>query len=310
MPPRHIRSDDALDIARVSAAQAPRIIEFFCTASIEAAPRDQAVDEVSRSPLTAGASVYLPYVPGDRYDAILSAARRLRLAGVNPVPHVAARRLKSAQELDDYLARAAGEAGVEQMLVIGGDVDEPAGPFASSLAAIETGLFAKRGIRRIGVAGYPEGHPRLASPLLDDALQMKLDRLRQQGIAAHVVTQFCFEVAPILSWIERQRARGVDVPLHIGLVAPTKLATLIKFAVRCGIGNSIRTLRRQASLARMLVETGPEPIIAELAAAPLGGEIALHFFTFGGIQRSTAWIGTAARGEIEVSPGGGFRVCL
>jgi methylenetetrahydrofolate reductase (NADPH) len=308
MPPWRIPSDAASSAAQSSAAlgeHGRRIIDLFGACSIESSPRDHAVDEVSRAPLAAGTSVYLPHIPGDRYTAILSAARRLRGAGFEPVPHIAARRLESVRDLDAYLARAVGEAGVEQVLVVGGDVDNPIGPFRSSLEILETGLFAKHGIRRIGIAGYPEGHPRIAPPLLDDALQGKLALLRQQGTAAHVVTQFCFEAAPILSWVGRLRERGVDAPIHIGLAAPTRLPTLLKFAMRCGIGNSIRALRRQASVARMLAETGPEAIVAALAAASSLGDIALHFFTFGGIARSSAWIDAAAQGRFELSPDGG-----
>src|SRR3989475_12899519 len=97
--------------------------------------------------------------PGQTYHGIVALAARLKRAGLRPVPHVAARRIASRDALDEYLARAAGEAGVDSALVIGGDSDRASGPFESSLALLETGLFQRHGIEHIGVGGYPDGPP-------------------------------------------------------------------------------------------------------------------------------------------------------
>jgi methylenetetrahydrofolate reductase (NADPH) len=193
--------------------------------------------------------------------------------------------------LADFLARLSGDAGVDQVLAIGGDCDRPAGPFDSSLQVLETDLLQKYRITRVGLAGYPEGNPRISTPVLEAALNTKIAHARKSGLQPYVVTQFCFEAAPILDWVRTIRARGIDVPVRVGLAGPASVTTLMKFALRCGVGNSVRALSlRGAAIARMLSESGPERVIAGLApSAPELGIEGLHFFTFGGFARTAAW---------------------
>jgi len=44
-----------------------------------------------------------------------------------------------------------------------------------------TGLFRKHGIKRVGVAGYPEGHPAISAKALDNALLAKKELARENG---------------------------------------------------------------------------------------------------------------------------------
>ncbi len=273
--------------------------------SIELSAREHNGDQLCRGFLAAGASVYINFTPNDSYHAIVETAARIRRAGFRPVPHVAARYLTGLTQLDDFLARAAA-VGVDQVLAIGGDLDRPAGPFHSSLELIETGLLAKHGIHSVGIAGYPEGHPKIATATLDAALAAKLRTLRSSGIAPYIVSQFCFEAAPILDWLARLRAAGIDAPVRIGLAGPASVATLAKFAVRCGIGNSLLALvGGQTSIARLLIESGPEKVMAALAAADLGalGVAGLHLFTFGGIVRTGKWLQAAGDGALATTGG-------
>ena len=234
----------------------------------------------------------------------------MRGAGFAPVPHLAARYLASAAELHDLLARMNGEAAVEQILLIGGDTDRAPGPYHSSLAVLEDEAIASLGIRRLGLAAYPEGHPRIPAAVLDQALDAKLERARALGIRPYVVTQFCFEARPIIAWLARFRARWSDVPVHIGLAGPAKLSTLLTFAATCGIGASLRALKRPAGMTRLLAQSGPEPILHELALDPGCTDVApLHIFTFGGIARTATWLGSIAAGAFNFSGDGfGFSV--
>jgi methylenetetrahydrofolate reductase (NADPH) len=287
------------------------IIGLVRGCSVESAARDAAIAETCNAALAPGTSVYMTALPGDTVAAKLRGAVQLRRAGLNPVPHVSARHLQSRAQLDELLSGLAGEAAVEELLVIGGDADRPAGPFVSSLELIQSGLFEAHGIRRVGIAGYPEGHPRIAEAVLAQARAAKIERLRQAGIAPRIVTQFCFEAAPILAWLSRFREGGGEVPVHIGLAGPASVATLLKFAVRCGIGTSLRALRRGAFRTRLLADAGPEPIIRALAAADVAGMgcAGLHFFTFGGIARTSLWIRAVSRGDFEILlDGNGFRI--
>jgi methylenetetrahydrofolate reductase (NADPH) len=236
----------------------------------------------------------------------------LRRAGFGPVPHVTARAMVGFTQLNDFLARLAGEAGVEETLVIGGDLARPAGPFHSAFDILATGLFERHGIGRVGIAGYPEGHPKFGRRTLADALAAKLGLARQNGLRPQIVTQFGFEAEPILGFLGWCREQGIDAPVRIGLAGPASIATLAKFAVRCGVGRSLSALTsRHAAVARLLTETGPEQVIGELVAAEAAGIAitGLHFFTFGGVRRTAAWIDQVAGGGFdEARSGAGFRL--
>jgi methylenetetrahydrofolate reductase (NADPH) len=288
-----------------------RIIELMGGASLEVSARDPLAGAALADLVAGGTTVFINIAPGDTPRAIVAAASRLRRAGFRPVPHVAARPLASFTELLDFLSRLAGEAGVDTALVIAGDLDRPAGPFASSFEILSTGLFERHGIRRVGLAGYPEGHPKIGARALADALRLKLGLARQAGLEPFIVTQFGFAAPAILAFIAACRADGIAAPVHVGLAGPASIATLAKFAVRCGIGNSLRQLTSgHAAVARLLTEAGPEAVIHRLAGEGEGRAIAgLHFFTFGGVGRTARWLSAAAAGAVHLAEGDtGFRV--
>lgn len=262
--------------------------------SLEVSPRDTGAIDQAADLLPAGAEVYLNWIPGDTHHRTIAAAARLRQAGLAPVPHVAARFLSGFTQLADFVARLAGEAGVRQVLTVGGDRNRPAGAFDSSEQVLATGLFARHGFQRVGIAGYPEGNPRIAPAAIQAALAVKLGHLRQQGIAPYIVTQFCFEAKPILAWLQALRASGTEVPVRVGLAGPASITTLVKFGLRCGVGNSVRALAlRGPAIAHLLNEAGPDAIVRELAAAsasdPSLGIAGIHLFSFGGLQRTAEW---------------------
>jgi methylenetetrahydrofolate reductase (NADPH) len=261
--------------------------------SMELSARDTKALDATADHLPAGASLYLNWIPGDTHHRTVAAAVKLRAAGINPVPHIGARHLTGFTQLQDFLARLAGEANVQRVLTIGGDRDRPAGPFESALQLLETDLFQKYGVTRVGIAGYPEGNPRIAPDVLDDALTAKIARARRSGLQPYIVTQFCFEAAPILNWIRALRGRGIDVPVRIGLAGPASITTLMKYALRCGVGNSVRALGlRGTAIARLLAESTPERVIADIAAAGGQDELGidgLHLFNFGGFARTADW---------------------
>jgi methylenetetrahydrofolate reductase (NADPH) len=284
-----------------------RIVALVSGASLELSSRDPAEIDAGAEHLARGSAIYISMPPGQTYHGTVSLAARVRSAGFRPVPHIAARGIASRAALEDFLARASGEAGVDCALVIAGDNDRVNGPFESSLALLETGLFQKHGIVSVGVAGYPEGHPKVAASVLDSALIAKKSLARRSGIEIHVVTQFCFDAAPVLSWAARTKVHGL--PLRIGLAGPASLPRLLRFAALCGIGNSVRALKaRPRTITCLLVEAGPEIVmrgLAQHAGAPIAG---LHFFCFGGLARTARWLRAVREGRFELIEGGGFRV--
>jgi methylenetetrahydrofolate reductase (NADPH) len=222
-------------------------------------------------------------------EAIETAAR-LRRAGFEPVPHLAVRGFASARELDDFLGPASGEAGVTRVLVIAGDHDQPAGDFRSAIEVIDGGALQRHGITGIGIAAYPDGHPRISQQDLDRSLADKIQSAEATGLAVHIV----------------------EHPVRIGLAGPTNLATLLRYAQRCGVRASAQGLARQAGLLRQLFAmSAPDALVRTLAQARGDnhlGEIAPHFFSFGGLLRTARWAAAVAQRRIALEGGEGFRV--
>ena len=240
-----------------------------------------------------GTSVTITFLPGDNYRRNIETAASLRRAGYNPVPHIAAREMISRGALDDFLERVRGEADVTRILVIAGDVAAAKGPFKSSLDVCHSGLIEAHGIVSVNVAGHPEGHPYLAPQNAFKALGEWRDWGRQAGVRVEVMTQFCFESAPILAWISELEAHGGGLPVIVGLAGPATPATLIKFALRCGIGNSIRSMRNQIGrYGRLLTDAGPDEVVRGLDAGfdkSKGSIAGLHLFPFGGLRKAGEW---------------------
>jgi methylenetetrahydrofolate reductase (NADPH) len=260
----------------------------------------------------AGASVYVSAVPRRPAHEAIDAAARLRKAGFEPVPHLAVRGFATARELDDFLARLRGEAAVARVLVIAGDHDEPAGDFRSAIEVIDGGALQRHGIIGIAIAAYPDGHPRISQQDLDRSLADKIQSAETTGMAVHIVTQFCFDAQAILQWIARLREFGVEHPVRIGLAGPTNLATLLRYAQRCGVRASAQGLARQAGLLRQLFAmSAPDGLVRALAQARADkhlGEIAPHFFSFGGLLGTARWAEAVAQRRIALEAGEGFRV--
>jgi methylenetetrahydrofolate reductase (NADH) len=283
-----------MDAAMLSAEQR-RAADLIGTCSLELSPRDELAGDALRPLLPPGTVVFVNHPPSVTHHDIVAACVRLDRAGFVPVPHVAARRLANFTQASDFLQRATGEARVERILLIGGD-DSPIGPFRASLDLLATGVLERTGVRAVAFAGYPEGHPAIDTQTLNAALKAKVALAEKAGLSVSLTTQFSFEAQPILRWIAAQRAAGLDCPVHIGIAGPASVATLAKFAIRCGVGASLRALARgHTAFARILVEAGPDALINELltnetTGAPIAG---LHIFTFGGVRRTAEWITSA-----------------
>ncbi len=275
------------------ALQRHRVSELVATSSIEISPRDDFAGERLCELLDPGTTVFVNHPGSVTHHDIVAACARLRRGGFNPVPHIAVRRLASFTQASDFLQRAVGEAQIRAALVIGGDPDYPVGPFPDSADLLGSGLIEGYGLREVAFAGYPEGHPRIAARVLDETLRAKVASARRRGLDASLVTQFGFDAAPILRWIEALRAQDIICPVRVGIAGPATVATLAKFAVRCGIGGSLRALARgHTAFARILAEAGPDALVDALVDGedrdfPIDG---LHVFTFGGVRRTAAWI--------------------
>jgi len=228
------------------------------------------------------------------------------------VPHLAARKFPSPAALSGLLARLNGEAQVSQVLVIAGDSDASAGPFASSIEVIESGLLQRHGIVGIGIAGHPDGHARIPPETLDRSLSNKIEAAQQSGLAVEIVTQFCFDPQTILRWIGRVRDLGIENPVRVGMAGPAGVATLLRYAARCGVKASAAGAARQAGLVKhMFGGSAPDAIVRSLSEAGSNGrlgDIAAHFFSFGGVDTTARWTAAAAAAQIALDTKDGFAV--
>jgi methylenetetrahydrofolate reductase (NADPH) len=274
-------------------ASSGKLAGLLSSASVEVSSRGHQLQEL-RDHFARGTDVTITFLPGDNYRHNVETASALRRAGYNPVPHIAAREMPSREALDDFLARARGEADVRRVVLIAGDLALAKGPFRSSLDVCASGLIEARGILSVSVAGHPEGHPYLSAANAFKVLEAWRDWGQLTKIRVDVVTQFCFESAPILGWIGELDTRGIGLPVIVGLAGPATPATLTKFALRCGIGNSMRSLRSQIGrFGRLLTDTGPDDVMRGLqsapkaATAPIGG---FHLFPFGGLRKAGEWL--------------------
>ena len=241
-----------------------------------------------------GTEVYVTAVPNLTDDDLVTAAARIRTAGLEPVAHIAARMLPSAAALDELLRRLSGEADLKRLLVIGGDADA-AGPFADALSVIRSGRRTEHGIVEIGIGGYPEGHPRIAAGRLEASLDEKIALAAAQRLAVHIVSQFSFSGERIVAWLRQLRMCGIHVPVKVGMVGPTSVPALIRFARRCGVSASLRGLMT-GTAASLVGHVGPDRIVAEIAAADGLGDIAAHYFSFGGSVETARYACNAAHG--------------
>ena len=276
-------------------ALSAELTALLASASVEVSSRGHQLQEL-RDNFHPGTDVTITFLPGDNYRRNVETAFALRRAGYNPVPHIAAREMPSRETLDDFLARLRGEADVTRVVLIAGDVALAKGPFRSSLDVCASRLIEAHGIARLTVAGHPEGHPYLQAAGAFKVLEAWRDWGRLTKNHVDIVTQFCFESAPILGWIGELNARRINLPVIVGLAGPATPATLTKFALRCGVGNSMRSLRSQIGrFSRLLIDTGPDDVMRGLQSAPATGTARIagfHLFPFGGLRKAANWLRT------------------
>ena len=243
--------------------------------------------------LPRGTPVYFSAVPTLTAQELVAGAALLRKGGLEPVVHIAARRIPAAVDLQDLLIRLHAEADVRRLLVIGGDVDST-GPFTDALAVIQKGRLREAGIDEIGIASYPVGHVRIPPDRMEAALDQKIAAARAAGLRVHIVSQFSFAPDAVVAWLKRLRACGIAVPVKVGMAGPTSFTALLRYAKRCGVNASLRGLASGAG-AGLIGNVGPDRIIDALAAATGDiGNAAPHYFSFGGVIETARYARAAA----------------
>lgn len=276
----------------------PQVETFLRDYSIEVMPRTAEKVDNFRDLLPAGTRVYIAHIDGTPIEDMVATAKRLAADGFAVMPHFPARIIKDSATLADWIARYQGEAGVDQALLLAGGVDKPQGDFHSSMQLLEEGAFDRAGFKHLHVAGHPEGNrdidPTGGMKNVEDALRWKQKFSETTDAKMALATQFAFEAAPIITWADNLKAAGIDLPIHIGIAGPAKLQTLIKFAIACGVGPSLKVLQKRArDVTKLLLPFEPTEVIAELAAHkaahPEFNITNVHFFPLGGIKTNANW---------------------
>jgi len=291
---------------------AATIVQLARDASIEITVHDLARLEEVRRLLPPGKTLYVSHLPKQQWRETEAACRAVRDAGFRPVPHVPVRLLTDEAAADRLLGALVAAAQVDEVLLISGDYPRALGPYSEVLQLLASGALQRHGMRRVAVAGHPEGHPKVRLADIRRAETAKARLAQQAGLELTLVTQFFFEQTPFLDWVRELRSGGVEARLVGGLVGPARLSTLVKFALRCGAGASMRVLTaRPAAFTKMLGEHGPESILRGLARARCerSSDFAgVHLFCFGGFVPTCRWLQAIADGRFVLDDAEGFRV--
>ena len=289
------------------------LLDLARGASVELAPRQVAAVDHLADYLPLGTRVYVPFVPDAHWQDTILACERLGGGGMVPVPHLPARSVSGPTELDEWLGRLT-EAGVTELMLVAGDRNEPAGVYRDTLDILDTGALAAHGLTRLGVTGYPDGHPLASVADLEAALVRKMEYATATGTEMWIVSQFAFDPLPVIAWIQRIQQLANGLPLRIGIAGPARLKTLLGFAARCGVGVSAKMIARRPSVVRLLNNWSPDVMIGALGrhraaslevpaleapsleapsleAPSLAPSIAgIHLFTFGGLPQTSRWL--------------------
>ena len=276
----------------------PEVEALLQDYSIEVMPRTAEKIDDFRDYLPKGTRVYIAHIEGTPIEDMVSTAKRIAGEGYTVMPHFPARIIKDESTLADWIARYQGEAGVDQALLLAGGVDKPHGDYHSSMQLMESGLFDKAGFTRLHCAGHPEGNKDIdadgSSKNVDEALRWKQMFSDRTDVKMALATQFAFEAKPIIEWANAVKTAGIDIPIHIGIAGPAKLQTLIKFAIACGVGPSLKVLQKRAmDVTKLLLPYEPTDVLTELAAHKAANPdfniTNVHFFPLGGIKTNAYW---------------------
>ena len=286
------------------------IVEFVRTASTEISTHDEDNLPAVLRELAAGTTVYVAHTPKATLEEVVRVALKVQAAGLRASPHIVARRIASREALRAALA-ALRAGGVEQVLLVAGDLSAPVGSFTSTLDVLATGCLEEAGIPRAGIAGHPEGNKSIEPALLWQALAHKQAYAQRTGVKLHIVTQFSFDPEAICAWDRSLAAHAIALPVHVGIAGPTPLPKLIKFAVQCGVGASLRSVMKNISTMSKMARLATSPdemLVGLLRGRPANSDTRLrqpHFFAFGGALATAQWLRRVREGRFDLPPEGG-----
>jgi methylenetetrahydrofolate reductase (NADPH) len=232
--------------------------------------------------------IFVTMIPGTNAGKVLESIARVKTAGFRPVPHLAARSFASEQQLHHF-CDGLRDQEVEKVLVIAGGQSSPEGPFNDSFQVLQSTAFQSTGLSTVALAGHPEGNP--VDPDTANSLRAKLTFLREQGIAAEIVTQWSFSSDKVNAYLEQVRAIDPNLPVRIGVPGPATMKTLLKYAKICGVTAVAEVIKKQGlSLGRLLTTSDPSKFVQQV-----NGTHSFHHYPFGGLEKSAQWLREALK---------------
>ena len=281
------------------------VVELITNSSIELTGKYQHQINLVRDLLPYGTDIYLSALPSRPLETNLDCIAAIRAAGFNPVPHIAARHIRSRDELKQFLTGITTDQEVRKILLIGGDLPEPLGPYKDAISVLKDGILNELGISEIGIAGYPEGHPRIPNEIVQQSVIDKIHLAREQKLGVYIITQFSFAPGRIVDYCAKLNRAIPDVPVYIGMAGPTNPVTLLRYARICGVSASLRALTGLGfKAARLVTRTEPSEQLTVLARYCAGREtsnvMGVHIFSFGGFIESVKWLKEKQRSKSTV----------
>lgn len=243
-----------------------------------------------------GMAVNIAFLSKETSEQRLEAIAMLAGQGLQPVPILSARRLVSARILESFLVRANHVADIRHVFLVGGDPASPLGPFADSIELMDSSVVARFKPERVGIAGYPDGHPKIGDDILWDCLRRKVAYLEGKGIDVEITTQLTLDAKAVVSWIERVRQLGIRSLIRVGVPGPASVAGLIKFANQCRVAASLGFLQKHGwKVSSLLGHVGPENFLQGLQQGLVErdlGRVSLHIFPLGDLSEAVRWFKT------------------
>lgn len=263
--------------------------------SLEMTGKDVPSLQQAASAIPSGTRVNVTFLGNENLEMRVEAAKEVAELGFVPVAHISARRLASEADLREFLDALQQAGASEHIFVVGGDPATPEGPYPDSLTVIRTGLLQEYGVREVGIAGYPEGHPDISSETLWEHMAAKSSSLTEQGLDQVVLTQFGFDAEQVADWVREVRAHGIDSEIRIGTPGPAGIKRLLGYARRFGVGTSAGIAKKYGfSLTNLLGTAGPDRFLTDLSAyesiSAESSGVKTHFYTFGGLTTTAEWI--------------------
>lgn len=247
-------------------------------------------------------SVFVPVTRKRPLLELIDTLQSLKSAGFDPVPHIAARRISSSAEIELFLKNAVQLCGVHRVLLVGGDVNNPAGPYNSARDLLAAGILQSAGVREIAFAGYPDVHPFISQNELDRELQAKITLAQEMKIGASIITQFSFDPRRIVDYCAKLSKMTPLAPVYIGIPGPCDPIKLLKYARICGVNASAKMLGDMGFKAvKLAIHSDPDEqlqIVARgVSARRLDNVVGVHIFSFGNIYHSAKWMKTLTGGN-------------